>query len=330
VDVLRAEPPFDWRPGAPHEFLRRRASMLSQIRAFFAERGVLEVDTPQVINHAVSDPHLHSAQVLWTAGAERPQYLHTSPEYAMKRLLAAGSADIYQTCHVFRGEERGRHHNSEFMLLEWYRRGYSLTALMHEVEELLRALLGAKAGAPARHLNYEQLFIESLGCNPLSDPDEVLAEYARKQGFEERLVRGFDREQLLDLLMAMRIGPTLGLQGPVFVHRYPASQAALARLDGADARVALRFELYLQGLELANGFEELGDADEQLARFRADQETRADRGLAVSPIDEYLIAALRAGLPDCAGVALGFDRLLMIDCGAQRIGEVMPFTNERA
>jgi lysyl-tRNA synthetase class 2 len=169
-----------------------------------------------------------------------------------------------------------------------------------------------------------------LACNPLSDPDQRLADCARAQGFDAALVRRLTRDELLDLLMGACIGPQLGLAGPVFVHRYPASQAALARLDPTDRRVALRFELYWRGIELANGFEELGDAEEQAARFRADQEARAQRGLVVPAIDEFLLAALRAGLPACAGVALGFDRLLMIACGAERIEDVVPFISERA
>jgi lysyl-tRNA synthetase class 2 len=304
--------------------------LLAKTRAFIGARGVLEVDTPQLINHAVTDRHLHSAQVQWPEESSRPQYLHTSPEYAMKRLLAAGCDDIFQTCHVFRGEEQGPIHNSEFMLVEWYRRDWSLAALMQEVDELLRELLAGAAGASTRYLSYEQAFGEALHCSPLGDPDERLAACARAQGFDDKLVGGCGRDELLDLLMGICVGPRLGNDGPVFVHRYPASQAALARLDPADPRVALRFELYLRGMELANGFEELADADEQAARFRADQQQRAEHGLIVTPIDEFLLAALRAGLPPCAGVALGFDRVLMIAAGAQRIEEVLPFTSAHA
>lgn len=326
----KIEPEARWRPVADLARLRRRAALLAEIRTFFAARGVLEVDTPQLVNYAVTDRHLHSAQVRFPGAEERLQYLHTSPEYAMKRLLAAGCGDIYQTCHVFRGEEQGPLHNSEFTLLEWYRRGWSLAALMQEVDELLRALLAGAAGNAARYLSYEEVFLEALGCNPLSAPDRVLAECAHSQGFDDSLVRGCGRDELLDLLMGTRVGPRLGLAGPVFVHRYPASQAALARLDPTDRRVGLRFELFLHGVELANGFEELADADEQAARFRADQQARAERGLVVPPIDEFLLAALRAGLPACAGVALGFDRVLMIACGAQRIEEVLAFSSEGA
>ena len=320
----------DWRPSASLERLRQRAVMLAEVRAFFAERGVLEVDTAQLVNFAVTDLNLRSAAVSWPSGDERPRYLHTSPEYAMKRLLAAGSGDIYQMCQVFRGEEQGALHNSEFMIVEWYRRGCAFVALMAEVDALLRRLLGAAAGAPTLFLSYEQAFIDALGCNPLSDTDRALADCARTAGFEDAIVRRCQRDELLDLLMGAYIGPKLARHGPAFVHRYPASQAALARLDPLDARVALRFELYLHGVELANGFEELADADEQRQRFAADQRARAARNLTVPAMDEFLLAALAAGLPACAGVALGFDRLLMIACGAQRIGEVLAFTSDRA
>jgi lysyl-tRNA synthetase class 2 len=201
---------------------------------------------------------------------------------------------------------------------------------MQELDELLRLVLRARAGAATRYLSYEQVFVEMLGCNPLSDPDHRLADCARALGLDEALVQSCRRDELLDLLMGARIGPQLGLTGPVFVHRYPAGQAALARLDPEDDRVALRFELYLHGLELANGFEELADADEQAARFRADQRFRAERGLVVPAIDEFLLAALRAGLPACAGVALGLDRVLMLACGARRIDEVLPFSSALA
>ena len=291
--MSESQPP--WRPNGSLALLRQRAQLLAAVRAFFAARDVLEVDTAQLVHHAVTDLHLHSAEVRWSPGVA-PRYLHTSPEHAMKRLLAAGSGDIYQLCHVFRGEEQGALHNAEFMLVEWYRRGLSLAALMREVDELLRALLGAAVGGDTRVLRYEQAFVEALGCNPLDAPDRALADCARARGSDAALVRGCGREELLDLLMGAHVGPRLGHDGPVFVERYPASQAALARLDEADPRVALRFELYLRGIELANGFEELADEAQQRARFCADQAARAQRGLPVPDIDEFLLAALRAGL----------------------------------
>ncbi len=304
--------------------------MLATIRQFFAARAVLEVDTPQLVNHAVTDLNLHSAQVRWPGATGSPQYLHTSAEYAMKRLLAAGSGDIYQLCHVFRGEESGPLHNSEFMMLEWYRLGWSLERLMAEVDELLRQLLAGKTLAATRHLSYEQAFQATVGCDPLADSDAVLAACARDQGLDAQLVARCTRDELLDLLMGAHIGPQLGLGGPVFLHHYPASQAALARLDPEDSRVALRFELYFQGIELGNGFEELSDERTQRARFESDQRQRRDRHLHVPETDEYLLAALEHGLPACSGVAIGIDRVLMLATGARRIEEVMAFTTERA
>jgi lysyl-tRNA synthetase class 2 len=190
--------------------------------------------------------------------------------------------------------------------------------------------MGPAPLAPTHYLSYEQAFIDALGINPLSDDDASLLARARRAGFDEALLLRCDRNELLDLLIGTCVGPQLGKEGPVFIHRYPASQAALARLDPDDARVALRFELYLRGVELANGFEELADGSEQRARFTADQRSRAARNLSVPAMDDYLLAALDAGLLPCSGVALGFDRLLMLACNAERIDEVMAFTSERA
>lgn len=313
----------DWRPRGSRENLARRASMLAATRAFFAHRAVMEVETPLLVAHAVTDPQLASASAM-LPGRTAPLPLHTSPEFAMKRLLAAGSGDIYQLCHVFRGDERGPLHAAEFTLLEWYRVGLDMDALMDEVDALLRALLPQPL-APTERFCYRDLLRMHAGCDPLLDSDAQLAECAASLGHDARLLRSLDRDGVLDLLMATRVGPLLGRAGPCFVHRYPASQAALARLDPQDSRVALRFELYLQGVELANGFQELGDATEQRARFAGDQHRRAARGLPVPDMDERLLAALEQGLPECSGVALGFDRLVMLACGARRIDEVMAF-----
>lgn len=323
-------PGAHWRPGATPQQLRRRAALLAAIRQFFLVRAVLEVDTPQLVNHAVTDLNLHSAQVRWPGSNDSPRYLHTSAEYAMKRLLAAGSGDIYQLCHVFRGDESGPLHNSEFMMLEWYRQGWSLERLMTEVDELLRQLLAEMTLAATRYISYQQAFRAAVGCDPLADSDAALAACALDHGLDSQLVLRCSRDELLDLLMGLHIGPQLGLDGPVFLHRYPASQAALARLDPEDPRVALRFELYLQGVELANGFEELCDGRTQRARFEADQRQRRDRHLHVPGADEYLLAALAHGLPPCSGVAVGVDRVLMLATGASRIEEVMAFTSDRA
>jgi lysyl-tRNA synthetase class 2 len=308
--------------------LALRAALLARARRFFATRDVLEVDTPLVVNAAVTDVHIHSAQVLFEPGAPA-FFLHTSPEYAMKRLLAAGSGDIYQICHVMRGLERGRLHNAEFTLIEWYRLGYSLTALMEEVEALVRELLGDAAPAARERITYRDAFLRELEIDPLTAPMDQLEEEARACGFSSE-PGSCDRDELLELLMSTRVGPDLGRNALTFVHGYPASQAALARLDPDDERTAQRFELYLEGVELANGFDELASSAEQRARFRQDVSQRQRRGLPQVALDERLLAALEAGLPPCAGVALGFDRTLMLATGSDRIDQVLPFPIERA
>jgi elongation factor P--(R)-beta-lysine ligase len=316
----------DWRPTASREMLQLRAALLARTRGFFAARGVLEVDTPIVVNAPVTDVHIHSAQVRFEAGG--PFFLHTSPEYAMKRLLAAGSGDIYQICHVVRALERGRLHNAEFTLVEWYRLGFSLDALMSEVEALVRELLDRPRAYPAaERVSYREAFVHALALDPFTAPVAQLSEHARRAGFDDVTT---DRDELLELLMGTVIGPQLGKDGLTFVHSYPASQAALARLDPADPRAAQRFELYCNGIELANGFHELASEREQRERFDHDIAERRRSGLPVASLDERLLAALEAGLPDCCGVALGFDRTLMLAAGAQRIDAVLPFPTERA
>ena len=323
----------DWRPSATLEALRERAALLARAREFFAARSVLEVDTPLVVNSPVSDVHIASATVglgeeQGASGAAPPLYLHTSPEYAMKRLLAARFGDIYQICHVVRGNERGRLHNPEFTLIEWYRVGFSLAALMDEVEALVRVLLGS-AGAARRseRLSYREAFVRELALDPFAAADAALLAAARRLGLESP---GANRDELLEFLMGVGVGPRLGAGALTFIHGYPATQAALARLDPGEPRAALRFELYCEGVELANGFHELQSALEQRARFERDNAERRRTGQPVRPPDERLLAALAAGLPDCSGVALGFDRTLMLALGAKHIDEVLAFPTGRA
>jgi len=316
----------DWRPSASPERLRQRAALLRRVREFFAARAAIEVDTPLVVNAPVSDVHIHSATVRLGSGTP-PLFLHTSPEYAMKRLLAAGSGDIYQICHVVRGMERGRLHNPEFTLIEWYRAGFSLGQLMDEVEALVRALLGAAAPVASERVSYRDAFLRELALDPLTAPDTALAQAAQPLALTAGAAAS--RDDWLELLMGAVVGPRLGRDALTFVHDYPASQAALARLDPADPRVAQRFELYCTGIELANGFHELAAAVEQRARFEQDNTRRRLLGLPEFPLDERLLAALPA-LPDCVGVALGFDRTLMLAAGATHIEEVLPFPIGRA
>ncbi|HTY95132.1 MAG TPA: EF-P lysine aminoacylase EpmA [Steroidobacteraceae bacterium] len=324
----------DWRPTATRERLALRATLLARTRAFFAARAVLEVDTPVLVNAAVTDPHIHAVSVDMSGGV-RPSgggpaglFVHTSPEYAMKRLLAAGVGDIYQICHVARGFEQSRIHNSEFTLVEWYRLGFDLGRLMDEVEELVRELCGAHPALrrPAERLSYREVFQRHAGLDPLIAAIPELRAVVGHLG----LHGAARRDELLDLIMGAVIGPRLGHEHPVFVHGYPASQAALARLDPADPRTARRFELYAGGVELANGFQELAAPEEQRARFAEDLKERRRRGLPLHPMDERLLAALAQGLPECAGVAVGFDRVVMLAAGAAHIQEVLPFPTATA
>ena len=325
----------EWRPAAPLSALRARAEMLEGLRAFFRERGVLEVETPVLSAAALTDPAIESLSPLYRGPggpADGRLWLHTSPEFPMKRLLAAGSGPIFQVCRVFRDGEAGRRHNPEFSLLEWYRPGLSMEALMAEVEALVRALLAPyRDPGPARRLSWRQAFLDHAGIDPFAADESMLRRRAAALGVAapERLS---GRDPWLDLLLTAVVEPGLAKEGLVFLYHYPPSQAALARLvrDAEGRRVAERFELYLDGLELANGFHELADAAEQRRRFEAEQARRRASGQEVPPLDERLLAALEAGLPDCCGVALGLDRLLMAALGAECIEQVLAFPIDRA
>jgi lysyl-tRNA synthetase class 2 len=301
--------------------------MLAAAREFFAGRGVLEVETPVLSSAAVSDPQIESLATQ-VAGMAARAYLCTSPEYAMKRLLAAGSGDIYQICKVFRDAERGRWHNPEFTLIEWYRLKFDDAALMTEVETLIGCLLAPRRLEAAERLSYSAALQRHAGVDAHGASDGDLTEAARRHGIVCHAE--LDRDAKLDLLMGLVVGPRLGVERPCFICDYPASQAALARLKPGLPPVAARFELYLNGVELANGFHELVNAGEQRARFDQDLTLRRARGQVQPPVDEHLLAALAAGVPDCAGVALGFDRLVAVALGAPRLADAMAFTIDNA
>ncbi|VAX07350.1 Translation elongation factor P Lys34--(R)-beta-lysine ligase [hydrothermal vent metagenome] len=312
--------------------LQARAGLLTKIRAYFAQAGVLEVTTPTCSRHANTDPALENFQVTYTgpgAPVGQPFYLHTSPEFHMKRLLAAGSGSIYQTCQVFRDGECGRQHNPEFSLLEWYRLGFDHHRLMADVAALVNGVL-PEPRLVERH-SYGDIFQHHLGVNPHDSTASALQACAVEQG-----IVGADRLDLpsrdawLDLLLIHCIEPQLGRQKLSFIYDYPASQSSLARVRQDDTPVAERFELYMNGMELANGFHELTDSAEQRRRFEQDLIQREAAGQKPVPMDENLLAALAAGLPDCAGVALGIDRLLMQITGAKRIDDVLAFPLGRA
>lgn len=309
--------------------LRARARMLADLRAFFAARGVLEVDTPQLSAAANTDPNLHSLCVTDHPGG-MPRWLHTSPEFPMKRLLAAGSGAIYQVCHVFREGEAGRLHNPEFSLLEWYRPGFDHRRLMGEVADLLTCLLGSNKPARAPvHLTYQEAFLRNAGINPFGANIAELEQALAEQGIS-RPENTLSRDEYLDLLMGAAVGPQLGLDGLCFVVDYPASQAALARIRHGPPDVAERFELYWRGVELANGYHELLDAQEQARRFDHDNASRRQAGLAEMPVDQHLLEALEAGMPACAGVALGLDRLLMLKLDMHSLAGTIAFPWDRA
>ena len=303
-----------WYPTASIENLRQRARIIACIRNYFALHNVFEVDTPQLCPTTVTDPHLASIAV---AGHG---YLQTSPEYAMKRLLAAGSGSIYQIAHVFRANEISRHHNPEFSMLEWYRVGFLLDQLIDDVANIAHIALGDIK--IARH-RYRDLFRTYLNVDPLTCDNNTLAAVARKH--IDVAFNDADRDTWLELLMSHVIEPKLGIDVLCFVVDYPPSQAALARLrkDDDGDNVASRFELYYHGVELANGYHELTDADEQRRRFVADNIERRKLQLPEIAADENLLAALQHGMPDCSGVALGLDRLIMLAIGGNSLADVM-------
>lgn len=304
--------------------------MLRRIRRFFDERGVLEVETPILSKGSVTDPNLHPfvtefRQPGQTSGVRL--HLQTSPEFAMKRLLAADSGSIYQICKAFRNEECGRHHNPEFTLLEWYRVGFGLDGLIDEIEDLLFAVLdGKRELAPARRISYRRLFAELVGFDPLQADATAFAEGARRHGlFEAPAICGEDKNVWLDLLFSHIVQPRMDLGRVYFVYDYPACLPSLARQKPGDEMVVERVEVFLDGQELANGFHELADAVEQERRFNADLAVRHREGLPMTPKDQRLLDALAHGLPDCSGMAVGLDRLLMLMTGADHINQVLAF-----
>lgn len=314
----------DWRPSASLEVLRQRAALLSAVREFFAQRKVLEVDTPLMSRFGVTDVHVDNLTTLLQAFPKTTFYLQTSPEYAMKRLLAAYGQSIYQLGKVFRDDEVGRVHNPEFTMLEWYRVGFDQQQLIDEVVTLVQQLIGE---LPVHQLSYQQAFLTHIGIDPLrSSMDEIRAQLMTHTAIADLAAREDNRDTLLQLAMAVIIEPQFAPHAITIVDSFPASQAALAQLCDDNPLVACRFEVYVGGIELANGYQELKDAATQEQRFRQDNQYRLQHGKPQRPADHRLVAALEHGFPDCSGVALGFDRLLMLRLKKQTIAEVLPFS----
>ena len=304
--------------------------MYGVIRSFFTDRDVLEVETPALSLTTVTDPQIHSLYTHYIGpGSEdiTALYLQTSPEYAMKRLLAAGSGPIFQIAKSFRNGERGRLHNPEFTMLEWYRPGFDEHELMHEVEALVTCLTNSK---PAIKMTYSEVFERYVGIDPHLAELEQLGAHLSSIKMSDRLKEMIDRKTCLELLFSHKIAPQLGFDAPAFIYDFSEQQSSLATLKHGEVVVARRFELFVQGMELANGCCELRDPKEQRQRFEQDQQHRRLHGHAPVAIDTRLLDALAAGLPDCAGVALGLDRLLMLVTGARDIDAVLTFALDRA
>ena len=332
-----------WQPTASVETLKKRAEFNAQIRQFFAHRNVMEVETPVLSNGTVTDVHLDAFAAEFahsSNGKSSMLYLQTSPEFAMKRLLAADCGAIYQITKAFRNESGGRIHNPEFTMLEWYRPNFNDHDLMAEIDELMQQLLLC---GPAIKLSYQQAFEIHLGVDPLTTSLEDLKALVLSFSNDQWLKETTDKDVLLQWLFSMKVEPNLGANDleinnlessteylPCFVYDFPASQAALARINQEDDRVAHRFELYFKGLELANGYYELQDPQEHYQRFEQDNLSRIANGLVAKPIDTNFIDALNSGLPDCSGVALGLDRLFMLQQNLTCIEQAISFTVNNA
>lgn len=317
-----------WQPTASIQNLLARAKIITEIRRFFTDRGLLEVETPILSEFNVTDVHLSTFGTEFNSpfsSQSKKLWLSTSPEYPMKRLLAAGSGAIFQICKVFRNEEAGKNHNPEFTMLEWYRPHFDMYRLINEVDDLLQQILDCE---PAESMSYQFAFQEYVGIDPLSAPREMLIEKAKQHHLEN--AEQEDRDTLLQFLFSTVVEPKIGQNRPVAIYHFPATQAALAQISSEDHRVAERFEFYYKGIELANGFNELTDANEQRHRFEQDNRQREQLGLPTSQIDERFLSALKAGVPNCSGVALGVDRLIMIALNAENIKEVIAFSIENA
>ncbi len=308
-------------PAYKRQILQDRAAMLAKARSFFASKSILEVDTPILSHSAPIDEHIDVMTV--SINNQEQGYLHTSPEYAMKRLLSMGMPDIYQLGHVFRAGEYSKRHNPEFTMAEWYRIGMSFSSFIEETLEFIHLFLGE---LPSSSLSYKDAFSRYTGIDPFDASEQELLAYLISQG-TDLASSDCDKDALLSLILGTYIEPHLGDQELTVLTDYPSSQAALARTyDKEEITVAARFEVYYQGVELANGYHELTNAQEQRARLKEANEKRALQGKPTLPLDEHFLLALESGLPDCCGVAVGFDRLMQLKHQATCLGNILPFS----
>jgi lysyl-tRNA synthetase class 2 len=293
--------------------------MLASARSFFSDRNILEVDCPILSRGAAIDVNIDLVPAIYDKSDRC--YLHSSPEYGMKRLLSEGIGDIYQLSHVFRDGECGARHNPEFTMAEWYRLGFSFEEMISETLDFIRVLLG---NLPSTTISYREAIKKYAGIDYVTATDDALRQYLATIGTCDSEA---DRDGLLNYILGIKVEPELGREGLTVLAYYPSTQAALARtLSRGDEQVAERFEVYYKGVELANGYHELSDPNEQRKRFLDDNTERAAKGKEVLPVDEAFLQALQKGLPDCCGVAVGFDRLMMLRHQASRLAEVIPFS----
>ena len=323
----------DWKPTCSIEQLKKRAYLLTKIRSFFYENGVMEVETPLLGNAIGTDPGLDFFSTRYhSEGKERNLFLQTSPEFAMKRLLAAGSGSIFQICKAFRNGEAGKYHNPEFSILEWYRTGFTIHELMDEVFQLLRLIVGSDFTInESEIISYQEAFICHAEIDPIESEVPDFIEYAENRALQDGIrMCGHDKTVWLDYLFSHLVQPNLGRDSICFVYHFPSCQSSLARVCPENPKLAERFEVFINGIELANGFHELADASEQSRRFEKECKQRKLNGQPEPMIDSRLLSALQAGFPDCSGVALGIDRLLMLVSEQIDIGQVISFSIDAA
>jgi len=317
----------DWRPSCSQDLLLLRAQLLQKIRRFFARRDVLEVETPLLCQGTGTDPQLSFFTSAYDLPPNRQTlYLQTSPEFAMKRLLAAGGGSIFQICKAFRNGEAGRHHNPEFTLLEWYRVDFNLPQLMDEVDALISELFADFGLGCSERSSYQNVFMSRTGLNPFEYDFDQYSAHAESTGLPEAAgLCGHDPAAWLDLLFSHQVQPWLGDNALALVYGYPACQSSLARLSEESLLTTERVEIFINGMELGNGYHELTDPTEQECRFDRDNAIRRQRGLPVVSKDPRLLAALKSGLPNCSGMAIGLDRVLMLLSGSNSINDVLAF-----
>ena len=323
----------EWKPTCSIEMLRLRAQVFDDIRRFFSARAVLEVETPLLSYSSGTDPQLDFFTTDYCSPPlQHTLFLQTSPEFAMKRLLAAGSGSIYQICKAFRNGESGRFHNPEFTLLEWYRVGFTLPQLMDEIAELMAVLFnGHRALKPTQRFSYQEIFKCYTGLNPLEFSYQDYCAYALENQLSDAVsICGYDHALWLDFIFSHKVQPRLGENSVCMVHGYPVCQSSLARINEYNSQITDRVEVFLNGIELGNGYYELINAEEQSRRFDHEIAIRQQRKRSMTVKNKHLVAALEAGLPECSGIAIGLDRLLMLLANSATINDVLNFPLHRA